>query len=147
MLAWVAIGISAAAFVWTVGWSVWLHRQTSRPSLTVTASHGVSLPGAIPCLSIQAANIGPVAVKIDSLLIRVKGQAQSLLLGYDWLQQSPGPLPVVLEPGSGHWIGLYRLDLLRQQIDGYFGPRPGRKVRADFSIAGGRRFRSTWLTL
>ena len=142
--AWVAIGLSASTLVWTVFWSVWQNRRTTRPRLKGQTAIAIPVFPTGPIksyLSVEAANVGPVPVRLSSVLLVVKGMDQTLAVTH-WFWETPEPLPARLEAGAGHWTGFADPDELIQTLRREFGERAAWHVRADFGIAGGRRFRS-----
>ena len=148
MTAWIALGLSLAAFLWTVGWSLWLYRRSSRPRLIARARLAVtSYPTGNPqqCLSLEATNSGSIPVTLNSVVIEIEGRGETILVTH-WLHQHPD-LPARLDPGAGVWTGFADLDDLRRHLTDALGPDPSRQVRVNFGIAGGHRFRSPWFTL
>jgi hypothetical protein len=145
--AWIAIAVSAIAFLWTVGWGIWRHRKTSRPSITASAQ-GVLIkvptaPALVWCISLGATNTGQIAVTLNSVVIEIRRMSYRLVVTR-WLTQTPAALPLVLDPGSGTWTGLVAVDDIRRQLAPIYGELPNLEVRACFGIAGGRHVRSSW---
>jgi hypothetical protein len=143
--AWVAIGLSASTLVWTVFWSVWQNRKSTRPRLKGRTSLAIPVFPTGPIktyLSVEAANVGAVPATLSSVLLVVRGTDQTLAVTR-WFWETPEPLPARLEPGAGHWTGFADPAELLLTLSREFGERRTWHVRADFGIVGGRRFRST----
>jgi hypothetical protein len=140
----IAIGLSAAALFWTILWSIWLYRRTSRPRLkcrtaiTITAAF---TPDVRQYLSATAANTGAVPVTLEVVTLRVRGHNNTILPA--WMAERPEPLSARLDAGAGHWTGYSDPNQLRHDLNEHYGQRDKWKVRAVFSIAGGKKFKST----
>jgi hypothetical protein len=141
--AWIALGIACATLAWTMFWSVWQHRRLTRVHLRVRTAIGFPTFGVnagTPHVTVSAANDGPVAVTINSVLFRVHGRSESFLVGA-WEYQEP-PLPARLEPGAGHWQGMVAVGRLRPQLNDAFGEQSEWRVHAWIGTTAGRTFRS-----
>jgi hypothetical protein len=142
---WIALGISGTTLLWTMFWSVWQQRQSTRPRLAArTAITFPIIPNAevLPHIQVEAANTGAVPVRITGVMVHVKGIDGSLAIT-SWKWQSPEPLPTTLEPGSGHWQAFYETADLKDALDKHYGERSTWRVRARITTSGDRRFMST----
>jgi hypothetical protein len=156
----IAIIISAAALVWTVGWSIYCYRRANKPRVSTRAAQsfpvydlpdgGKQLGDAT--ISLTATNTGPQAVTISSVKFIVRGGPKgAAVVPLDWVAETPRELPVRLQPGD-HWIGLAHARSVKASIDSHLGPRErwyvspvvtdtaDRKYRAVIYRIGWRRF-------
>ena len=126
----VAAGSAAVAvvsFLWTIGWSVWQHRQLHHPRLTVCAAN--ALPAFGPhgvgewCVSVTVVNDGGVAVTITSLKCVVRNDAKRRgIFPTKWVHSEPHLLPIKLTPGD-RWSGLTEQEPLVEILRQHFGER------------------------
>ena len=133
---WIALGIAGATLLWTMFWSVFQNRRTTNPRLHVRAAFSIPvMAGRLGPnqLGVEVNNTGPVPCKLLSVVLQVRGRQERVVP--PWSLQTPGQLPITLEPGSGHWTGLIGMEQLRSGLD-------GKQVRAVVRIAGDREFRS-----
>jgi hypothetical protein len=140
----IALALSGAALLWSIIWSIWLHFRTSRPRLscrTAIAVTGAFTPGMIrQYMSASAANTGAVPVTLNMVTLRVRGLDEFLIPM--WVAQNPQPLAAELNAGSGHWTGFGDLDQLRHELNARYGTRDKWRVRAVFTVAGDRKFKT-----
>jgi hypothetical protein len=145
-----AIVISGLALAWTIVWSIYSHRRTSRPSISARAawtypvydlpSGGSQLGDAT--VGITATNNGPMPVTISTakFLIRGIGKGTSVV-PMEWVAQTPRDLPVRLQPGD-HWTGLAHADSVKASIDRHLGPRRRWRVRPVVADTADRTYRA-----
>jgi hypothetical protein len=140
--AWIALGIAGTTLVWTMFWSVWQHRRTTRVHVRVRTTIALPISGntpGVPHLSVEAANDGPVAATINSVTLRVRGRREYLIVQWQYADQ----LPVRLEPGAGHWQGMVPVSHVRQQLaDSFGGPQSDWRVHGVVATTVGRTFES-----
>lgn len=157
MVAWIALAVSAAALLWTVGWSVWQYRQAALPRLTVVAS-ALDIPATTlfkPSFNVVASNTGRVPVTLTSAGVDVANAPGVPILPSHWKTEETNALPKLLEAGSGYWAGTVDLETLRQELTKWQQRQRGRQVgqqrewqvRARLHVAGGRYFFSDWITI
>jgi hypothetical protein len=122
-------------------WSVWQHRRTSRVHLRVRTTIALPLFGYKPGgqhLSVEVANDGPVATTMNSVMLRVQGHRELLIVQWMYADQ----LPARLEPGAGHWQGMIPVGSLRQQLNASFGQQSEWRVHGVVGTTVGRTFES-----
>jgi hypothetical protein len=104
----VAIAIAFLSFLWSIGWSIYQHQQTTRGRLYANAStsmiFGPMLP-AHPVVDVTVTNAGVLPVTLTSVVGHVK-EAPKMQLAFvaAWQFQTPKPLPLKLGPGES-WSG------------------------------------------
>jgi hypothetical protein len=103
----VAVTISLLSLAWTVGWSIYTHRRTTRPAVTVRGTWAFPVsdsgPGDEILIDVTATNTGLVPVELTSAKFEVRGVSENVVLLNSRLQ-TPSPLPIRLEAG-GYWTG------------------------------------------
>ena len=137
----VAATVALLSFVWTIGWSVWQHRRLANPHVKLQAFFAIlpNRPG-FNGLSLTATNVGHVTVTITSARIVVAGVKRHLAL-VTWTLQTPGPLPIVLEPGRA-WDGIVDADEIQRGLATLGASHPRAKVRAVVKDAAGGEYAS-----
>jgi hypothetical protein len=145
-----AIVISAAALIWSVGWSIYCYRRANRPRVSARAAWSFpvydSLDGGSrlgdATVSLTATNTGPLPVTVSGVKFIVRGGPRGTsFVPLDWVAQSPSPLPVVLQPGD-HWTGLAHAGSVKASIDRNLGPRRQWKVSPVVSDTADRKYRA-----
>jgi hypothetical protein len=143
----VAVCVSLLTFGWTIGWSVWQHRKTTSPQVTVDGSFAVL--GTEPTQTvygITAVNDGVVPVTLTGAFAEVEGASNWFVI-WRFIMQSPENLSTVLGPGE-HWKGFMAADEFRQGVAEIGSElRPPWRVRVGVTGAGRKHFRSEWFTL
>jgi hypothetical protein len=123
-------------------WSVWQQRQQSRPKLAARTALSFPVGPRLPVkgfVNVEIANVGPVPVRATGMVLLVQGIRETLAV-MNLLWQSPAELPLVLEPGSGHWQAFVDPDVVRSSLNARYGPRKHWKIRARIGIAGEAKF-------
>ncbi len=136
----IAATVSLLSFGWTITWSLWQHRQLAHPHVRLRASFGF-LPDRpnLLALVLTATNVGHVTVTITGAKIVVADAPKHIAL-ITWVVQTPGPLPVVLEPGRS-WNGITDAAAVQQGLPALSG-RPGAKARAVVTDAADTEYAS-----
>ena len=97
-LAAISASISVLALMWTVGWSVWLYKQTQKPRVKVVLfpAMTINLP---PVWIIYATvvNTGFVPITIQNVVLQVGGE-RATLLPREWM--GAGTFPKLLKGGE-----------------------------------------------
>lgn len=146
----IAISLSALTFLWTIGWSIYTHRQSTRPNVVVRGTFAVPIypGGAAGAVSIDVTvtNTGQMPVTISSVAFEIQGQQQTLAV-MEWLVESPRPLPIPLGSGD-HWHALVEAERLTGSLLQQYGPTATRRIRpVAKDPAGGRYCDEQWLDL
>lgn len=142
--AWAAIGISLSTLTWTVFWSVWQNRRTTRPRLRATTAIGFPVFPVGPVrahVTLSAANTGPVPLTVNGVKLNVRGSDNDLVI-IRWAWQTPEPLPIRLEPGAGLWTGMIEEEEIRSILRREFEAEGPWDVRGVFGASGGLTFTS-----
>jgi hypothetical protein len=145
----IAISLSALTFLWTIGWSLYTHRRSTRPSVLVSGSFALPLSeggeAGATAVDVTVTNTGQVAVTISSVAFEIEGRDETLAI-LEWPVQSPRPLPTPLATGD-HWTGLVEAGRLVGSLVQQYGPTR-RRIRPVASDPAGNRYRSErWLDL
>jgi hypothetical protein len=104
-----ALVISVATCAWTVAWSIYEFRQSSRREIRVHAWLGMTAGPAgkegIDTVDLSAVNTGRVPITLRVANVRIIGDRQLPLT--NWMHQEPRPLGsrAVVHPGET-WVGL-----------------------------------------
>jgi hypothetical protein len=153
----IAISLSTLTLLWTIGWSVYTHRQSTRPSVIVLGRAERFYPGRAPpgvpvdvlprlMVDVTVANTGQVPVTISSVAFEIDGQRETLPV-WEWMTQSPHPLPTPLAPG-GYWTGLVESGRLTDWLVERYGQRTPRKIRPVVETPAGGRYRAEeWINV
>jgi hypothetical protein len=145
-----ALIVSGLTLVWTAAWSVYTHRRATRPRVTVRASWGFptyDLPGGRVHIgertfTITATNTGQAAVTISGCKFLVRGTPRGTsVVPIDWVAQTPGNLPVRLDPGDP-WTGMVDVASVKASLDRHYGPRDHWHVRPVLSDSADRTYRT-----
>ena len=138
----IAIGISVLTFVWTIAWSIHIHRRATRPGAKVKGSFAYVPTLARPCLSITVTNTGAVTITITSARFAIEGKTERLV-PINWVVQTPKPLSVVLAPGE-RWEGIADVSSMQNR----YGGDGGWRVQPVVADSAGREYRAAeWLTI
>ena len=146
----IAIFISAAALLWTVGWSIYCYRRAHSPRISARAAWSFpvyDLPDGRTRLgdatvSLTATNTGPQAVTISSWKFIIRGGPKGTsVVPVEWVTQTPCGLPVRLQPGE-HWMGLVHAGSVKESIDRNLGPRERWYVSPVVSDTADRKYRA-----
>jgi hypothetical protein len=136
--------LAVLTFGWTIGWSIWQHRQTTRPKLFVAGSFAVL--GTDPperVFETRAVNDGLVPVTLSVASSEVEGVTDQVIW-LNYLSQSPAPLPHLVPPGE-HWRGLIDAGGFRQGLASLPGVGdPPWRVRVSVKDLGHRFYHSDW---
>ena len=131
-------------FGWTIFWSIWQHRQTSRPKLTVVGSFAVlGTDPPVRVFETRAVNDGLVPVTLSIASAEIEGVTDQLIW-FNYFSQAPAPLPHLVPPGE-HWQGLVEADEFRKGLASLpgAGDSPWR-VRVSVKDVGQRFYYSDW---
>jgi hypothetical protein len=108
IIAIVAATVALLSFAWSIGWSIYQHRQLTRGRLHIGASLGYLTGYRLIGLSVSATNQGAVPVTLSSVVIEIPRIGEHLVI-LEWVVQSPAPLPHLLTPGAS-WMGFADID-------------------------------------
>ncbi|MBA2360333.1 MAG: hypothetical protein H0V79_05215 [Actinobacteria bacterium] len=133
-----AATVALLSFAWSIGWSIYQHRQLTRGKLHVTANYGYLTGPGVKGFSVSATNEGAVPVTLNSVTIEVPGIEEQLFI-VAWILQNPAPLAHLLTPGAT-WLGFADLDDIMRAIASRAPGRPPWKVRVGVKDAAGRTY-------
>lgn len=140
-----AATVALLSFAWSIGWSIYQHRQLTRGKLLVTAGYGYLTAPGIPGFSVSATNQGAVPVTLNSVTIQMPGTKDRLLIAR-WLLQNPAPLAHLLTPGAT-WHGFADLDDIKRALAMKIRRPPPWKVRVAMNDAAGRAYYARRVTI
>jgi hypothetical protein len=139
--------LAVLSFAWTIGWSIWQHRATTRPALAVTGSFAIiATDPPREVFAIKAVNDGPIPVTVTGVLAEAEGATEYLAV-VRFVHQEPGLLPHVVPPGE-RWEGFTDAAQFREGIARLAGASvPPWRTRVAVRDAGSRTYDSDWLDL
>jgi hypothetical protein len=143
----VALTLALLSFLWTIGWSIYTHRKTTRPQVQVEGRFSVL--GTEPVMRTYGfivVNDGLVPATISSASVEVEG-ADNFFAFVRFAMQSGGELPAVLGPGAS-WTGFVLADELRNGVAEIAGDlEPPWRYRLHVGGPGSRDYASDWYTM
>jgi hypothetical protein len=118
--------VAVVSFVWTIGWSIWQHRQLYQPRLTVLAANALPVgpQGAGEwCVKVTVVNDGGVAITLTTVKFMVRSDPHRRgVFPTFWVHTEPHPLPLKLTPGD-RWTGLTERREIHALLRENFGER------------------------
>jgi hypothetical protein len=112
----VAIVGTAVNFAWTVGWSLWHHRATTRPRVHVTGTFALSLGSREEeIFAIRALNVGSVPVTLKTAFVQHPGPNRSRAATFASYTYEAPPLACVVHPGHD-WEGSLPAERFRHAV-------------------------------
>lgn len=89
----IAVSIAALTFLWTIAWSIYTHREASRPRVVVLGAFALPLVNDQPgptCVGVTVANTGRVPVTVSSVMFQLERRVETLAVT-EWFSQTESP--------------------------------------------------------
>jgi hypothetical protein len=135
----VAASVSGLTFLWTIFWSIYEHRQRTRPTLRVIVKLAYVHPYGQPFVDITVTNTGQPAAELRGIDIYFKHRPEHVALVGWWRQNA---LPCHLETGNS-WNGLIESQPVKAPIRP-MAPQGG-EIRFVARDAADNQYSSEWI--